>query len=120
MRNGTIPDDLARFRERLLAEIAQQADAAAQAGQAALTVELDQSSVGRLSRMDAMQQQAMAKNRQVRLAERLRKVAAAISRMDAGTYGLCCQCRDRIETVRLEADPATVFCTACAEQRGMK
>lgn len=69
--------------------------------------------------MDAIQQQAMAKNRQVRLAERRRKVEAAISRMDAGAYGLCCQCRDTIETKRHEADPATVFCAACADERGM-
>ena len=113
-------DDLATFRERLLAEIAQQAGEIAQAGNAAGTVELDQSSVGRLSRMDAMQQQKMAKNRQGRLAERKRRVDAALDRMAAGKYGLGCQCRDTIEMGRLESDPAAVFCMACAQERGMK
>lgn len=114
------PDDLASFRARLLAEIAQQTEDSVQADDAAGTVVLDQSSVGRLSRMDAMQQQEMAKNRQARLAERKRKVDAALDRMAAGKYGLCCQCRDMIETERLESDPAAVFCTACAEERSMK
>lgn len=105
--------DLDRLRECLLADIAQ-------ADNAAGTVELDQPSVGRLSRMDAMQQQEMAKNRQGRLAERKRRLDAALDRMAAGSYGLCCQCRDTIEMKRLESDPAVVFCAACAQERGMK
>ena len=112
--------DPAGFRERLLAEIAQQTEDMAQLGNAARAVELDQSSVGHLSRMDAMQQQEMGKNRQGRLAERRRKVIAALDRMAAGSYGQCCQCRGAIEMKRLESDPAVVFCAACAQQRGMK
>jgi len=112
--------DLAKFRERLLVEIAQQTGDIAQADNAAGIVELDQSGMGRLSRMDAMQQQEMAKNRQARLAERKRKVDAALGRMDAGSYGMCCQCRDNIEMERLESDPAAVFCAVCAEERGIK
>lgn len=90
-----------------------------EAGGAADIVELDQASMGRLSRMDAMQQQEMAKNRLARLAERKRKLEAALARLDAGSYGRCCACHEELEIERLEADPAAVFCAACAEERGL-
>ncbi len=108
---------LTGFRERLLDEIAQQTEAIAQAGHAAGTVELDQSSVGRLSRMDAMQQQAMAQGVLERLRVNKRKLEAALARIDAGTFGRCCQCGAEIEPQRLNADPATVFCSDCMAER---
>jgi len=67
--------------------------------------------------MDAMQQQAMAKGMQERLITRKRKLEAALARIDAGRYGLCCQCGNVIETERLDADPAAIFCPDCAAER---
>lgn len=78
-------------------------------------VELDQSSMGRVSRMDAMQQQAMAQATLQRLRTRQRKLEAALNRVAAGSYGLCCQCGETIEADRLQADAAAVFCPECAE-----
>jgi len=78
-------------------------------------VELDQSSMGRVSRMDAMQQQAMAQATMQRLRTRQRKLEAALNRVAAGTFGRCCACQADIEPERLHADAAAVFCPECAE-----
>jgi len=81
------------------------------------TVELDQTRTGRLSRMDALQAQAMAKASQQRARIQLKRIDAAIARVEAGSYGDCAACGERIADARLEADPATPFCRDCAEAR---
>ena len=77
-------------------------------------VELDQSTMGRLSRMDALQGQAMSHETKFRHEEELRKVSAALSRIDSEDYGYCLKCDEAISTARLEIDPAASFCIACA------
>ncbi|PHS25009.1 MAG: molecular chaperone DnaK [Robiginitomaculum sp.] len=77
-------------------------------------VALDQQSVGRLSRMDSMQMQAMGKAEDARRAQTLRKIDAALARLDAGEYGDCVRCGDEIAKGRLDKDPATPFCVNCA------
>ena len=77
-------------------------------------VELDQSSVGRLSRMDAMQVQAMAKETERRRQLDVQKVQTALERLDAGDYGHCLRCDDQIPIKRLEFDPAVTTCVDCA------
>ena len=79
-------------------------------------VQLDQSRQGRLSRMDAMTQQEMAKAGRAHLALELRRIEAALARADAATYGLCCRCHAAIDPPRLEADPAAPFCMDCVEE----
>lgn len=77
-------------------------------------VALDQQSVGRLSRMDAMQGQAMAQaSERQRLAE-IRRIDAALQRITAQTYGECLSCGEDIPQGRLDADPAASLCIACA------
>jgi DnaK suppressor protein len=76
-------------------------------------VELDQTKVGRLSRMDAMQQQAMAAGLRERLSLKKRRLEAALARIDAGTYGKCCKCGGPISLARLEADLGAPFCIDC-------
>lgn len=88
-----------------------------QAQQSAAPVELDQSCVGRVSRIDALQQQALAQGLRERLTIRKRKVEAALARLDSGTYGLCCACHSDLEPELLNADPAVVFCQECATAR---
>ena len=77
-------------------------------------VKLDQQSVGRLSRMDAMQQQSMELATEDRRQKRLRALAAALLRIEAGDYGHCLKCDDKIASGRLAADPAVSFCIGCA------
>jgi DnaK suppressor protein len=79
----------------------------------AQTVELDQSTVGRLSRMDAMQQQAMAQAERRMQAQRLDAVDAALERYDDDEYGWCCQCGEPIAIRRLTARPESPFCVPC-------
>ena len=69
-------------------------------------VELDQTQQGRLSRMDAMQQQAMADETQRRRHMRLAQIDAALARLDDGEYGYCVTCGEQISAERLALDPA--------------
>lgn len=82
--------------------------------EAADTVQLDQQKVGRLSRMDAMQMQAMARAEAGRAQVMLKQIEAALSRLNRGEYGYCAKCGEEIVTARLEAAPATPFCQQCA------
>ena len=84
---------------------------------ATATVILDQSSVGRLSRMDALQQQAMAINTRQRAVLELRRIEAALRRCEDGSYGHCVDCDEPINPRRLDLDPATTLCINCANQR---
>lgn len=80
------------------------------------SMELDQTRVGRLSRMDAMQQQAMASGMRERLLLRKRRLEAALTRADQETLGICCQCAEAIPIERLSADFGTPFCATCQEE----
>ena len=77
-------------------------------------VELDQTKVGRLSRMDAMQQQAMAQASGRRPEVELQRIRTAIGRLRSGDYGYCVKCDNEITEKRLEIDPATLICIDCA------
>jgi DnaK suppressor protein len=77
-------------------------------------VELDQARVGRLSRMDALQAQAMSQASGRRREMMLRKISAALERIDNGDYGLCQSCEEMINRKRLEFDPTAVMCIECA------
>ncbi len=107
-------NDLKNIRDRLgdmLGDIQRQ-DARGQDSQR--TVTLDQQSVGRLSRMDAMQQQEMAKATQVRRNQLKLRIAAALARLDEGEFGFCIQCGDKIAAPRLDNDPTVATCLTCA------
>ena len=77
-------------------------------------VELDQSRMGRLSRMDALQDQAMALETERRREIEIRRIEAALARIEAGDYGYCLSCGEDIEPKRLTLDPATPVCIDCA------
>lgn len=89
----------------------------AQTGEdASSTVELDQTSVGRLSRMDALQDQAMAQERLRRRQLELQKIHSALQRIESGDYGYCVRCEEEIAIKRLEFDPAASLCMDCASR----
>ncbi len=77
-------------------------------------VELDQQSVGRLSRMDALQVQAMAQETERRRQARIQAIAAALKRIEDGDYGFCVACDEEIAAKRLDLDPAVPTCIDCA------
>lgn len=76
-------------------------------------VQLDQQSVGRLSRMDAMQQQAMAQAQERNRAATLVRIDQAFKLIEQGEYGYCLSCGDEIAEKRLEIDPTASHCVAC-------
>jgi DnaK suppressor protein len=84
--------------------------------ESAAIVELDQTKMGRLSRMDAMQAQEMAKAAGNRRRAMLVKIAAALNRIDDDEYGLCRECDEPINPKRLEFDPTATYCIACASK----
>lgn len=84
--------------------------------ESAAVVELDQTKVGRLSRMDAMQAQAMAKASGQRREQMLRRIDAALKRIDNDEYGYCKDCDKPINPKRLEFDPTVVLCIDCASK----
>lgn len=77
-------------------------------------VELDQTKIGRLSRMDAMQAQEMAKAMEVRRHQEIARIDAALGRLEDGEYGYCVSCGEEITPKRLELDPSIATCIACA------
>ncbi len=76
--------------------------------------------IGRLSRMDAMQQQGMAKAHRRAAEQRLQRVEAALRRIEAGEYGSCLRCEEPVGIKRLKVQPEAVLCIACQslDERG--
>lgn len=79
-------------------------------------VELDQARVGRLSRMDAMQQQAMDQATSRMTVLERQRIEAALKRIEAGEYGYCVICGEEIADGRLRFDPSVPACISCAQQ----
>ncbi len=105
--------DLKQARDRLAALKTETIELSQRSQQDRNTVQLDQQSVGRLSRMDAMQQQAMAQAQERNRAATLLRIDQALRLIDQGEYGYCLACGEKIATKRLEIDPAASHCVAC-------
>ena len=108
--------DPQHYRLKLEQMAAELDEADADGAESSRPVELDQSRVGRLSRMDAMQAQAMSQQAGRRRALMRQRVQAALARIDADEYGCCLNCGEAITPARLEYDPSTPLCMACAER----
>ncbi|NOX82996.1 MAG: TraR/DksA family transcriptional regulator [Alphaproteobacteria bacterium] len=106
--------ETARFKTILKARRVELAALSQNSAAARRPVELDQQSVGRLTRQDALQQQAMAKAQEVRRVNEQHKIDAALIRIDADDYGWCEECGEAIVVRRLEIDPTALRCAACA------
>jgi len=106
------------LREQLQQELHDIEAIAASADASADTVELDQTRMGRLSRMDAMQGQAMAQATIARRKARAHAIQVALTRMQRGAFGSCEECGEAIAWQRLQINPAATLCIDCAEQAG--
>ena len=78
------------------------------------TVALDQQAVGRLSRMDAMQQQAMAEAQERTRRHDLQRIELAYRRIADDDYGYCVECGEEIPDGRLAIDAMAERCVRCA------
>jgi DnaK suppressor protein len=110
-----MPRDLAALAATLRARIAE-LDALASARAADVKpVELDQTAVGRLSRMDSLQVQAMAEAAARMRALEKSRILAALKRIADGDYGACTKCGEEIAEARLATDPTIALCIGCAK-----
>lgn len=76
------------------------------------------SAVGRLTYIDAYQQQQVALRARRELESRLAAIRAALTRVTDGTYGRCERCGAAIPPERLEFMPEAPFCVKCNERLG--
>ncbi|MBU1254083.1 MAG: TraR/DksA C4-type zinc finger protein [Alphaproteobacteria bacterium] len=113
-----MPADPAGFRDLLIKRRGEleEEDRISSDGRAPVT--LDQESVGRLSRIDAMQVQAMALAQERRRKNERLAIDAALARIDEGEFGFCITCGDAIAEARLRTNPTIVKCLECASGTG--
>lgn len=110
---------LDKFKQQLEALEAELKAAVDGKADATAPVTLD-TSIGRLSRMDAIQSQQMALGLKARQQQQLLRVQNALKSVANGTYGQCRRCKGPIAIERLEAQPDAGFCVGCAESAGRR
>lgn len=109
--------DLSHYQELLLQRRAELQQVVQLGDEAAATVELEQTRVGRLSRMDALQGQAMSQEAQRRRELELRRITQALKRLEGAGFGECLQCGEMIADGRLAIDPSVSLCIGCADKQ---
>ena len=109
--------DLSFFHKIITERISELDAARLQSDNSGLSVELDQSKVGRLSRMDAMQMQQMDLELKRRQQIELLALGHALKRVDDEEYGECMECGEEINPKRLEIDLVATLCITCAQKR---
>lgn len=108
--------DTDTFKSRLLALKKELQETSRSSAESQKPVQLDQQSVGRLSRMDAMQGQQMAQATERRRAQHQLQVEEALRRIEEDDYGYCVDCGEAINTKRLAVDPTALRCIECLQQ----
>ena len=112
MTNPSIDE---KNRQRLLNLRVELEELEAMSAESRKPAELDQSMVGRLSRMDAMQAVKMSQEASRRRQQTLKRIVGALMRIDAGNYGYCTLFDEQIPFGRLAIDPTYSLCIHCAE-----
>jgi len=108
-------EEIEQFKQKLISLRLELQEMEQAHKQASAVVELDQTRVGRLSRMDAMQVQEMALQAVRRRQHQMLEIEGALRRMESGEYGYCFVCGEEIVAARLDANPACTRCMTCAE-----
>lgn len=111
-----LEEEIDQFKQKLLrmkAELQQVEKSSRESGE---TVVLDQSRLGRLSRMDAMQSQQMALETARRRKQQILKIDGALNRIATGDFGYCFICGDEIDLRRLSTDPVNTRCMKCVDK----
>lgn len=107
------PDLLAELRDELRSQLRRLERSMRTTDEASQPVELDQQAVGRLSRMDSLQNQHLTRNLQEREQVRYAALTRALERINEGIYGRCSRCGDPIPPGRLVIYPETEHCVPC-------
>lgn len=122
---GDVPDmtvdvkDETAVRTWLETELAALDHLAEGAAERTAVVEVDQTTIGRVTRIDAIQQQEMAKAVERRRAVQRLRFESALQRLDDGDFGYCVTCDEPVAEKRLSLDPSVPTCIACAEKAGV-
>ena len=111
--NGLTQDQVAELCEELGRQSKKLTKSMKVPGEALKPVVLDQSAVGRLSRIDSLQNQGLTKNLREREVVKLALLREALERLEAGTYGVCTGCGGAIPFERLFVFPETPECASC-------
>jgi DnaK suppressor protein len=106
--------DLSELRSYLVAKLEALEGASQSTAENRRPVELDQTTMGRLSRVDALQGQAMAQATERMRGQEVARIKAALARIDEGEYGYCTTCGEEIAAKRLATDPTIPICIRCA------
>lgn len=106
--------EIARLRSLIEARLSSLTDGEASKRENARPVELDQTRVGRLSRQDALQSQALSVASLERNRVEIRRLRLALEKIEDDEYGWCIECGEAIPVARLEIDPAADYCVRCA------
>ena len=122
-------NQLIAFRQQLLSLRQELQTSEEISEEARQPVALDQSMVGRLSRIDAMQGVQMAQEASRRRQQQLVGIVGALVRIDSdlsaeisagnrtnNEYGYCSLCDEDISIGRLNIDPTYVLCIGCADK----
>ena len=107
-------DQIERVRDELLRALNKLERSLKISGESARPRDLEQDTVGRLSRIDAIQNAGLTANLEERERQQLRQVVDALRRIEEGTYGACNGCGGPIPFERLLVFPETLACTACS------
>lgn len=110
------PEEIARLRSLIEERLSALSDVEASRRENARPVELDQTRVGRLSRQDALQSQALSVASLERNRAEIKRLRQARDRIETGDFGWCAECGESIPVARLEIDPAADYCVRCAER----
>lgn len=110
-------EQLAHFKELLLNIEAELKATLESTTEDTETVTLDQSRVGRLSRIDALQQQAMAQAEHQQFIKRLKDITIALRKIKNDDFGWCQECDELISLERLTIKPESQFCINCQEKK---
>jgi DnaK suppressor protein len=105
--------DLKKMKKRLLAERDDIRALTQSTKDDRKPVELDQTTIGRLSRVDALQVQAMAQETGRRREIELKRIEGALRRIEEDEYGYCTHCGEEIAPKRLDVDPSAPLCIKC-------
>lgn len=114
MTQPLTPEQIAQVRDELLRTLAKLERSMKATDEAMRPVKLDQTAVGRLSRIDSLQNQGLTKNLQEREQAKLALVVEALRKIEEGRFGVCDHCGEPIEFERLLVFPETKSCAGCA------
>ena len=70
--------------------------------------------LGRLTRMEAIGEKGVNEAILLKSKARLIRLENAMSRIEAGNYGICVKCKKEIPIGRLEAVPEALICVNCS------